>query len=73
MDSDSRIDIAPRGGDDETIVIAQTDPYLCEVEAMEACVLDGAEPVLSLDKSLDILRTVLALYASARTHTAQRP
>lgn len=67
---DSRIDIFT-GGDDpsETIVIPATghDPYLCEVQAMEACVLDGAEPVVPLSLSRDFLKTVLALYQSAET------
>jgi predicted dehydrogenase len=57
-------------GDDEpaeTFVIdpAGNNPYLCEVQAMEACVLDGAEPVVPLSLSRDFLRSVLALYESA--------
>ncbi len=59
------------GGDDpaETIVIPAdgNDPYLHEVQAMEACVLDGAEPVVPLSLSRDFLRSVLALYESAET------
>jgi predicted dehydrogenase len=67
---DSQIDIFT-GGDDpsETIVIPVSghDPYLCEVQAMEACVLDGAEPVVPLSLSRDFLKSVLALYQSAET------
>lgn len=59
------------GGDDpeETFVIPPEDnnPYLGEVQAMEACVLDGAEPVVPLSLSRDFLRSVLALYESAET------
>jgi predicted dehydrogenase len=51
----------------ETITFPQSDPYLYEVEAMEACALDGAEPVVPLSLSRDLLRSVLALYESART------
>jgi len=47
------------------IVIPATDAYLAEVEAMEACILDGAESAIPFSLSRDILRTVLALYESA--------
>lgn len=54
-------------GEEETLTFDAIDPYLCEVEAMEACVLDGADPVVPLALSRQILRTVLALYQSAET------
>jgi predicted dehydrogenase len=54
-------------GSEETATFAEPDPYLCEIEAMEACILDGADPVVSLGLSRQILRTVLALYESAAT------
>ena len=54
-----------REGTYETIVTPATDAYLCEVRAMEACVLDNAPPVVPLSLSRDILRTALALYQSA--------
>lgn len=73
IDADSEIIFEPRDGDSKTIVIPGTNPYLCEVEAMENCILDGASPVLPLDHSRSILRTVLALYESARTHSPQQP
>ena len=41
------------------------DPYLCEVEAMEACVLDGAEPVVPLSLSKHFLQSALAIRESA--------
>ncbi len=59
------------GGDDpeKTFVIqpAGNNPYLGEVQAMEACILDGAAPVVPLSLSRDFLRSVLALYESAKT------
>jgi predicted dehydrogenase len=58
---------APRGSDAETIAIEGVDPYLCQVRAMEACVFDGAAPVVPLSRSRDFLRSTLALYESART------
>lgn len=51
----------------ETIRIPAVDSYEGEVKAMEACILDGASPVVSLDLSRAFLRSVLALYQSART------
>lgn len=56
-----------------TIEIPQSDPYLHEVQAMEACILDGAEPVVPLSYSRDFLRTVLALYRSAETGQPEKP
>jgi len=56
-------------GDDEGELIDMPvkNPYLAEVEAMEACVFDGAEPIVPLSLSRDFLRTVLAIYESANT------
>jgi predicted dehydrogenase len=63
--TDSVMTLTHRDGATEEIVTPAVDPYLCEVQAMEACVLDGAAPVVSLTQSRDFLRSVLALYASA--------
>lgn len=49
----------------ETMTIPPIDPYLCEVQAMEACVIEGADPIVSLETSRTFLRTALALYESA--------
>ncbi len=51
----------------EIIRIPAVDSYEAEVKAMEACILDGAAPVVSLDLSRALLRSVLALHQSART------
>jgi len=56
-----------REGEEETVAFPAVDPYLCEVEAMEACVLDGAAPLVPLSLSRQFLQTVLALYSSAAT------
>jgi predicted dehydrogenase len=56
-----------RDGKVESIPTPTIDPYLCEVQAMEACILDGAAPVVSLAQSRNFLRSVLALYESAAT------
>ncbi len=64
---DTRLIFTSRAGAEETIVIPAIDPYLCEVQAMEACLLDGAEPVLPLSQSREFLQSVLAIYESARS------
>lgn len=51
----------------EQIVTPAVDPYLCEVQAMEACVLDGAAPLVTLADSRAFLQSMLAIYQSART------
>lgn len=54
-------------GQEETIPIPHSDPYQHEVEAMEACVLDGAAPVVPLSLSREFLRSALAVYQSAES------
>ena len=70
---DSILLFTPRRGEQETITIPGINPYLCEIQAMEACVLDGALPIIPLSRSRDILRTVLAIYQSANTGQVVRP
>jgi predicted dehydrogenase len=48
-------------------------PYQAEVEIMEACVLDGAEPLIPLEQSKNFLRSMLALHESARTGMPVKP
>lgn len=64
---DSVMTLVQRDGSTEEIVTPAVNPYLCEVQAMEACVLDGVEPVVSLAQSRAFLQSVLALYASAES------
>ena len=64
---DSELVFSKQDGTEETIVIPEVNPYICEVQAMEACVLDGAAPVVPLSLSRDFLKTILALYKSAQT------
>jgi len=54
-------------GKHEKIVTPAVSPYLCEVEAMEACILDGATPVVPLSRSRHFLQSALAQYRSAAT------
>ena len=65
--TDSTMIFTTLDGKTETIVTPAIDPYACEVAAMEACVLDGAAPIVPLSLSRDFARSVLAVYESART------
>lgn len=67
---ESVMTLTHRDGSTAQIVTPAVDPYLCEVEAMEACVLDGADPVVPLSRSRLFLQCVLAQYESARTGQA---
>ena len=62
-----RLTFIDTGRNQRVIRIPAVDAYEAEVKAMEACVLDGADPVVSLDLSRSFLKSVLALYQSART------
>lgn len=66
----SHIFFNPRAGDAQTLTFPAISPYLSEVQALEACVFDNAAPLLPLSRSRDFLRSVLALYESARTGQA---
>lgn len=63
--NDSHCTLTTVDGKSSTITTPAIDPYLCEVQAMEAILLDGGEPVISLEQSRNFLRSVLAIYQSA--------
>jgi xylose dehydrogenase (NAD/NADP) len=63
---DSHILLECLDGLKQDIVIPAVDPYLCEVQNMEACILGEKPPIVPLNLSLDFLRSGLALYKSAR-------
>lgn len=52
--------------DMETLTFEDMQAYRCEVDAMEAAVLDGAASVVPLEDSERNIRTLVALYESAR-------
>jgi predicted dehydrogenase len=51
--------------DDGQVTAPARNPFLGEVEQMEACVLDGAPPMVPLALSREFVRTALAVYESA--------
>lgn len=69
----SRILFTGRDDSTDEIVFPPMDPYGYEVAAMEACVLDGAEPVVPLSLSREFVRTILAMYRSAESGGVERP
>lgn len=54
------------------IRISRKSLYLGEVEDMHAVILDGAEPLISLEESRNHIATVLALYRSAHSEQVAR-
>ncbi len=71
--ADSHYTVTTIDGASKTITVPAVDPYLCEVQAMEAILLDGADPILPLQQSRNFLRSVLAIYESARTGDVVQP
>jgi D-xylose 1-dehydrogenase (NADP+, D-xylono-1,5-lactone-forming) len=67
LGEDTVIRITNRDGTEENVVVPASNPWQMEVEAMEACVLDGASPVVPLSLSRQFLKSALAVYESART------
>ncbi len=66
----SRI-ILRRGSEEEAITVPEVDPYLCEVDALTAAVLDGAPLPVTLASSRANVATIVALYESARRKVPQ--
>lgn len=64
--SESRMTYTNLKGNTVDIVTSAKNPYLCEVEAMEACILDGADPVVPLSASKEFLRSVLMMLESTK-------
>ncbi len=62
-----KIEHTTRGGEKKTIVTPAANAYQMEVDALVACVLDKAKPVVPLSDSREFLITNLALYHSANT------
>lgn len=67
LQDDRRLVFYPKEGEPETVFVPEQPLYAGQVEDMHACILDGAAPYISLQETRDHVRTVLALYASARS------
>lgn len=64
---DSEIEFSSIDSEEKETTVVTGNPFLYEVKAMEACVLDGASPNVPLSLSRDFLRCTLAMFESART------
>jgi D-xylose 1-dehydrogenase (NADP+, D-xylono-1,5-lactone-forming) len=67
LGKDTVIQITNRDGTQENITVPACNPWQMEVEAMEACVIDGSAPVIPLSLSREFLKSALAVYESARS------
>jgi len=66
MDKRFKMVFHPKHGDSTEVEVRDKDPFLGEVEDMNAAVLDGAPNYVALQESRDHIRTVQALYQSAQ-------
>jgi predicted dehydrogenase len=55
-------------GQIEEVAVPDEALYLGEVEDMQAAILDGAKPYLTLEETRNHVRTIVALYESAAGH-----
>src|SRR5258708_8966922 len=62
---DSSIALTAADGAERNVVVASANPWQAEIEAMEACVFDGPNPIVPLTQSRHILLTLLTLRPSA--------
>jgi len=67
LDQGRKMTFFPASGEPEELKVPKKELYLGEVEDMHAAILDGAMPYISLEESRNHVRTILALYESART------
>jgi predicted dehydrogenase len=67
LDDDRRMTYYPDDGEPTEIPVPEKYLYLGEVEDMHAAILDGAPSYLALEETRDHIRTVTALYESAKT------
>jgi xylose dehydrogenase (NAD/NADP) len=56
----------PATGEAQALPVPEKELYLGEIEDMNAAILDGKPPYISLDETRNHVRTALALYESAR-------
>ena len=68
LDEGRQLTFYPNGKDPVDIPVPEYELYLGEVEDMNNAILDEAVNYLSLEESLNHVRTALALYQSARQH-----
>ncbi|HEX7974892.1 MAG TPA: Gfo/Idh/MocA family oxidoreductase [Anaerolineales bacterium] len=65
LDEGRKMIFTPAEGEPFEVPVPQMELYQGEVEDMNAAILEGAAPYLTLDETRDHVRTVLALYEAA--------
>jgi xylose dehydrogenase (NAD/NADP) len=65
MDDDRQLVFRPATGEAQIIPVPEKELYLGEVEDMNAAILDGKTPYISLEETRNHVLTILALYESA--------
>lgn len=70
---DSQLVFVAADGEPEEIVVPYKELYSGEVEDMHAAILDGEANYLTLAETRNHIRTILALYESARRGERMRP
>ncbi len=73
LDEGRKLTFTPKDGPDEEIVVPEKALYLGEVEDLHAAILDGVPSYLTLEETRNHVKTVLALYESAKTGKIIRP
>ncbi|MCC6603022.1 MAG: Gfo/Idh/MocA family oxidoreductase [Anaerolineae bacterium] len=66
-DGDRKLMFYPKAGEPEEIEVPEVELYLGEVEDLHTAVLDNKPQYLTLEETRNHVKTVLALYESART------
>lgn len=66
LDEGRKLTFYPHEGEPQVISIPEKELYLGEVEDMHAAILDGEANYLRLEETRNHIKTVLALYSSAR-------
>ena len=67
MEEEGRLIYYDSDGEPNEIQVPTQELYIGEVEDMQAAILDGSPPYLSLEETRNHVRTVLALYQSAES------
>jgi predicted dehydrogenase len=66
LDESRQLTFSPASGDTEILEVQEKELYLGQIEDMHSAILEGTDPYLSLQESRNHVRTVLALYESAK-------
>ncbi|MBT3390436.1 MAG: Gfo/Idh/MocA family oxidoreductase [Chloroflexi bacterium] len=69
LDEGRVMTFTPKDGPAEEIPVPEKALYLGEVEDMHAAILDGAPSYLTLEETRNHVKTILALYKSAKTQS----